>query len=328
MNTLHSFKNKVKDVTKESFDEHALELFQFQATNNLLYKRYLDLVGCSPYRVKTIDEIPFLPIQFFKHHEVVTGKWEVEQLFLSSGTTGSVRSAHKVEDVKFYQQHSLRSFKAVFEDFSEDDVLLALLPSYQAQGNSSLICMVDYLMSQVAVGKYCLEDYQSLDAEIADYLSSGKNVYLFGVGYALLDFAEHAKNKLDGLKIIETGGMKGRRAEITKEEYYSILKGALGEVTILSEYGMTELMSQAYSVDESVYFGANSLKVITREPTDPFSKLYYNKTGVLNVIDLANVHSCAFVETQDLGKVYENGGFEVLGRLDNSDVRGCNLLVQ
>ncbi|WP_109830168.1 long-chain-fatty-acid--protein ligase [Reichenbachiella versicolor] len=328
MNELERFKNKVKGITNESFEAHAIELFQYQADNNSVYRQYLNNLNFDTKSVSSLEDIPFLPIEFFKNHNVVCGNWSSEFYFQSSGTTNSTRSKHQVQDLSFYREHALDTFKRVFKDFNKNDVVLALLPSYQAQSNSSLICMVDHFMDQVKESDYCLENFTLLGERINRYLNSDRSVYLFGVGYALLDFAEKSTSKIDGLKIIETGGMKGRRAEMTKEEYYNLLKNNLGEISILSEYGMTELMSQAYSLKEANYTCAHSMKVLVRDPVDPFSKPYHNKTGVLNVIDLANVHSCAFIETQDLGKVQENGQFQVLGRLDNSDLRGCNLLVQ
>ena len=328
MNTVQDFKNRVNVLRNEEFHGLAMELFRFQAVNNPVYSAYLSNLEVDITTINQFDDIPCLPIQFFKYHEIKTGSWSTKELFMSSGTTGMKRSVHHMDELDFYRNHSWRVFGQFFPHFSRFDVVLALLPSYQSQGNSSLICMVDHIMSKVSESQYCLEDMTELTAKIHRLLKKGLNVYLFGVGYALLDLAEYSTHRLDGLKIIETGGMKGRRAELTKTEYYDLLKKGLGDVQIYSEYGMTELLSQAYAFGEDDYRCPVNMKVIVKDHTDPFASSSYNKTGVINVIDLANVHSCAFIETQDLGKVKENGHFQVLGRLDNSDVRGCNLLVQ
>ncbi|MFY0625724.1 MAG: acyl transferase [Reichenbachiella sp.] len=326
MKQLKSFKNQVLNQQIEDFSEMALDLFHYQADNNAIYNKYIATLGVEVSQIKSIDQIPFMPIEFFKHHQIKTTKWKEEYVFLSSGTTKSVRSKHFIQDLDFYSNLSSKLF---FQEFGElkNDMILGLLPSYAEQGQSSLLHMVDNLMSDSKESGYCLDDLNQLEKRIHAGLEKFNRVILFGVGYALLDFVSQVSNKLDGLIIIETGGMKGRREELTKEEFYKILKQSLGDVNICSEYGMTEMMSQCYSFGDHYYSCPSSVNIIVRDLQDPFSYVEDNKTGGINVIDLGNVHSCAFLETQDIGRKQKNGTFEVLGRIDNADIRGCNLLV-
>lgn len=328
MEPLNSFKQRVANLQKGEFEALALDLFNYQAKDNLVYSKYLNARGIDAAEVKSIDEIPFLPIEFFKNHRVVSGRWGVEKVFKSSGTTGVVRSCHFVDEIGFYQENTRAIFESFFGAIS-DYCFFALLPSYQQQGNSSLIAMVDYFMKVAddQRGGYFLDDLQGLIEQIRSVLHEGdKKVVLFGVGYALLDLCQAANQDLDDLLIIETGGMKGRREEMTKVEFYEIMRSSLGKVDIRSEYGMTELLSQAYSDGES-FHSPDRLEVLIRDVNDPYSNVNNGKVGGVNVIDLANVHSCAFIETKDLGRRYDDGRFEILGRIDNSDIRGCNLLV-
>lgn len=326
MTQLNSFKKKVLNGQIEDFSSFSLELFRFQYASNPVYRKYVNNLSLEPSSIKTIDDIPFMPIEFFKHNKIKTKDWKEEYVFKSSGTSGLNRSHHFIEDLGFYEAHSNHLFTQAIGDLS-DCAVFGLLPSYAEQGESSLICMVDYLMTKADESGYFLEDFKKLETAIIESINRNKKVFLFGVGYALLDFSDFTSQSLNGLSIIETGGMKGRREEMTKPEFYNFLKKGLGSIQIYSEYGMTELMSQAYSKDSAIFHCPASMKVLIRELQDPFSYQGYNKTGGINVIDLANIHSCAFIETQDVGKNYENGTFEVLGRIDNSDIRGCNLLI-
>ncbi|UXX78878.1 acyl transferase [Reichenbachiella carrageenanivorans] len=283
--------------------------------------------------MKELTQIPFLPVDFFKHHEVKTGHWIPQEVYMSSGTTTSIRSRHYIEDAEFYLNNTKEIFEKLYQPLHEQ-LFFALLPSYQEQGNSSLVKMVDYFISQSQsdkVGGFYLDRTAQLITDLSEQLqTSSRSIVLFGVGYALLDMVEHVKRagvRLDGLTIIETGGMKGRRKDMVKSEFYALLKEGMGDVKIQSEYGMTELLSQAYSFNEVSYCLPKQMKVLIRDPEDPFSYLASGRTGGVNIIDLANVHSCAFIETSDLGRLTSEGEFEVLGRLDNSEIRGCNLMV-
>jgi hypothetical protein len=327
MNLINGFKERIEHIENESFDDLALSVFFFQAKNNKIYRQYIDHAGLEIESVTNIDQIPFLPIEFFKWHPVKSLDWEEECLFRSSGTTGSLRSTHYIEDLEFYRQNSLRIFNH-FMGSPTEYVFFGLLPSYQEHNESSLIDMVNHLMSlSPNSGGYYQDNFRELEQEVKLALDEGKQVILFGVGYALLDFALASEQKLDGLIIIETGGMKGRREEIIKSEFYGRLRKGLGAVKICSEYGMTELLSQAYNVEGEYYKCPAQMKVLIRDINDPFSYVKHNKLGGINVIDLANVHSCSFIETQDLGRMATEGFFEVLGRIDAADIRGCNLLV-
>ncbi|MCV9386784.1 LuxE/PaaK family acyltransferase [Reichenbachiella ulvae] len=328
MKSLNSFKRRVTNLQEEEFEDLALDIFKYQAQDNLVYSQYLEALNLSTSDITSLDQIPFLPIEFFKDHKVVTGNWHAEKVFKSSGTTGMTRSCHYMDEIAFYQENSRNIFEFFFGDIDEY-CFFALLPSYQEQGNSSLIAMVDYFMSctQNDHGGYFLDDLEGLIDQIKSVLRLGdKKVVLFGVGYALLDLCKLQPGDLDNLLIIETGGMKGRREELTKEEFYEIMRSDLGKVDIFSEYGMTELLSQAYS-DGNKFRTPASMRVFIRDINDPFSRLSDGKVGGVNVIDLANIHSCSFIETKDLGRMDAEGRFEILGRIDNSDIRGCNLLV-
>lgn len=328
MKLLNGFKKRISNLKNEDFEGLAVEIFQFQVSNNPIYGNYVANLGVKTISNLTFDEIPFLPIEFFKNHEVKTGSWTSEAVFMSSGTTKTGRSCHYVNDLDYYDAHSLSIFSSFYGEIASS-VIFALLPSYQQQENSSLIRMVDHLMtkSDSKLGGYFLDDFDGLYNELKKALSENKKVVLFGVGYALLDFCERAKEDLDGLTIIETGGMKGRREELTKQEFYDIMSAKLGDISIHSEYGMTELMSQAYSFGDMKYQLPNQMRVKIRDVNDPFCSLGYGLAGGINIIDLANIHSCSFVETKDLGKLNNDDTFEILGRIDNSDIRGCNLLI-
>ncbi len=315
---------------KSSFDENlAMQLFYYQFHNNKLYQEFCNHLHRNPSTVQTINEIPFLPISFFKTHKIITGNPSISQTFLSSATTGMERSKHFLSDEELYKLNAVKAFERFYGSLA-DYVIIALLPSYLEQGNSSLIFMVDEFirLTNNSLSGFYLEDFGLISKNIQLALLKNKKIILWGVSYALLDYAQvfDLKN-VENLIVMETGGMKGRRREMLKEELHLILTQAFGVKTIHSEYGMTELLSQAYSDGLGLFKPAATMKILIRDINDPLSMEPIGKTGGLNVIDLANIDSCAFIATQDLGKLHQNGTFEVLGRFDNSDVRGCNLMV-
>jgi hypothetical protein len=310
----------------ESFEKTALEVFRYQYEHNFIYRNFADSLGRT--NPTSITEIPFLPIEFFKTHSVISCNPEtVELTFLSSGTTDSTRSKHLIHSASIYE----KSFEASYRTFignPEEQVILGLLPNYIEQGNSSLVYMVDKLiqLSQSKLSGFMLNDLESVESIYTEATLSGKKVVIFGVSYALLDLAEKGTD-LSKAMIIETGGMKGRRAELTKEELHKELMNGLNVPLVSSEYGMTELLSQAYSNKEGLFTEPNWMKILIRDINDPFNYVAKGKTGGINVIDLANIYSCSFIATQDLGKIIDNK-FQLLGRFDNSDIRGCNLMVE
>jgi phenylacetate-coenzyme A ligase PaaK-like adenylate-forming protein len=313
--------------TESDFESNALEVFQFQFENNPVYRSYCDLMCVHPSDIKSTSHIPFLPIEFFKTKKVVSTTNNSQIVFTSSGTTGSQVSKHYVADLKLYE----KSFTQTFEHFYgsiEDYVILGLLPSYLEREGSSLIYMVDYFIQKSKFNEsgFYLNQLDELAEMLNTLDQSGKKVLLIGVSFALLDLAEKYQFSLKNTIVMETGGMKGRRKELIRTELHNQLKQGFGVSTIHSEYGMTELLSQAYSKDYGIFNCPPWMKVFTRDTEDPLS-IIYNQTGGINIIDLANINSCSFIATQDLGKVNNDGSFEVLGRFDNSDIRGCNLLV-
>ena len=315
-------------ATKKEFEKITMKTFRHQYENNLVYKQYCDLLKKNPSNVKRILDIPFLPIQFFKSHHVVANANPVATTFTSSGTTGMITSKHLVTDLSFYEASFRTAFKQFYGNI-EDYVVLALLPSYLEREGSSLIYMVNDLIeasNQPESGFY-LHNYQELIDTLVRLDNDGKNVVLIGVTYALLDLVERQNFNLKNTIIMETGGMKGRRKEMIREELHQILTQGFGVPVIHSEYGMTELLSQAYSLGNGIFECPPYMEVLMRDPEDPFTYVADGKTGGINVIDLANYNSCSFIATQDLGKKYPNHSFEVLGRFDNSDIRGCNLMV-
>lgn len=316
----------MRKANQNDFDNHALNLFREQAEKNAVYRLYLKYLGIEPETIKQVEHIPFLPIEFFKWHEVKTGTWLSSTVFESSGTTGMVRSRHLIKDVEEYQEHA----KTIFEDefgSIKGNIIIGLLPSYLERSNSSLVSMVDYFIrtSNNPASGFYLKDTDSL-IKILNNKDNANEIFLFGVSFALLDFADKHQLDLGHVTLIETGGMKGHRAEIIKEELYDILEQQLGLKNIYSEYGMTELLSQAYG-ERGQFELPESMQVLIRDMNDPFSYIEDGRTGGINIIDLANKYSCAFIETKDLGRINHDGSFEVLGRFDNSDIRGCNLLV-
>jgi len=313
----------------QSFEKLALELFDFQYNHVQVYQHYCDLLGRP--KPQTLYEIPFLPIESFKHHDVsanLAAPSESDLLFLSSGTTQMQRAKHRVLSPAIYHHSALTTFQTTFGSL-ENLVICALLPNYIQQGNSSLVYMVDLLIGETkdVNSGFFLEDTQSMMKSIRKAKETGKNVVLFGVSYALLDLAEQQVD-LSGVVVIETGGMKGRRREMLKEELHQCLKTGLNVNDIYSEYGMTELLSQCYCKNNEPFFAPPWMKILLRDERDPLSFLEENstKTGGISVIDLANVFSCSFINTQDLGR-FKGAGFHLLGRFDYADIRGCNQLV-
>ena len=328
METFKSFEQSLININDTNFEDIALRLFHFQVKNNPVYRQFLQHLKCKWENVSTLQQIRFLPISFFKTHLIKTSQWETSAEFSSSGTTGSISSKHPVHDLNFYRTHSKRIFNHFFGDL-ESFHILALLPSYLEREGSSLIEMMNYFINQsksVHSGFY-LHNHKELADKLIGLKTDGRKVILWGVSFALLDLAEQYDLDLSHCIIIETGGMKGRRREWIREELHEYLCRRFNVKVIHSEYGMTELMSQAYSFGGGVYQCPSSMRVMIRNINDPFEWLYPGKTGGINVVDLANFHSCAFIETQDIGVAMESGYFEVLGRMDNSDIRGCNLLV-
>lgn len=312
----------------KEFVKVALKVFRFQYANNGVYREFCDLLGTDVGQVKTLEDIPFLPIQFFKTHRVLSTDDPVRETFTSSGTTGVATSRHLVTDPSLYEESYRRAFSRFYGNI-EDYAVLALLPSYLEREGSSLIYMVDDLirLSNNPDSGFYLHNYDDLIAKIETLDAAGQNVLLFGVTYALLDLIERKKFHLSNTIIMETGGMKGRRKELIREELHRMLCDGFGVTAIHSEYGMTELLSQAYSLGDGIFECPGWMQVLVRDPEDALSYVGYGRSGGLNVIDLANINSCSFIATQDLGKKYENDTFEVLGRFDHSDIRGCNLMV-
>jgi phenylacetate-coenzyme A ligase PaaK-like adenylate-forming protein len=315
-------------ASKKEFSKITLKVFRHQYDNNAVYRQFCDLLGKDPQNVKQIADIPFLPIQFFKTHEVLSTTDAVKETFTSSGTTGMVTSRHLVTDLSYYEQ----SFRMAFSQFYgniEDYVVLALLPAYLEREGSSLIYMVNDLIegSNNPDSGFYLHNYDELITKLVALDNAGQNVLLIGVTYALLDLVEKQKFQLKNTIIMETGGMKGRRREMIREELHEVLCDGFGVSKIHSEYGMTELLSQAYSLGDGVFECPPWMDILIRDTEDALTYIDTGKTGGINVIDLANYNSCSFIATQDLGKKYPNQSFEVLGRFDNSDIRGCNLMV-
>jgi len=314
--------------SKKEFEKLTLKVFRYQYDHNAVYRNFCDLLKKNKTNVKALQDIPFLPIQFFKSHEVVSSTAPVQITFTSSGTTGMTTSRHLVTDLNFYEE----SFRLAFSQFYgniEDYVVLALLPSYLEREGSSLIYMVEDLIersNQPESGFY-LHNYDELIEKLTELDNSGQNVLLIGVTYALLDLVDKQNFQLTNTIIMETGGMKGKRKEMIREELHELLCKGFGVSKIHSEYGMTELLSQAYSLGYGLFECPPWMEILIRDTEDALSYVAEGKTGGINVIDLANVNSCSFIATQDLGKKYPNHSFEVLGRFDHSDIRGCNLMV-
>ena len=313
---------------QKQFEKIALKTFRFQYENNLVYREFCDLLHTNVSKVKTLDLIPFLPIQFFKSREVVSNTNAIQQTFTSSGTTGMITSKHLVTDTSLYEESYQKGFSQFYGNI-EDYVILALLPSYLEREGSSLIYMVEDLItrSNHKESGFYLHNHDELIKNLIALDQSGQNVILIGVTYALLDLIEKHQFQLQNTIIMETGGMKGKRKEMIREELHKQLCNGFGVHAIHSEYGMTELLSQAYSLGQGVFECPAWMQILVRDTEDALTYIPHGKTGGINVIDLANLNSCSFIATQDLGKKITNNSFEILGRFDNSDIRGCNLMV-
>ena len=321
--------NAVFNIQNQSdFKTCALQVFRHQFKNNAIYRSFCDLLYIHSSDVKEVEEIPFLPIQFFKSHAVLSSTQAVKETFTSSGTTGSSVSKHMVTDLSWYTKSYTKSFEYFYGPIEEYTVL-GLLPNYLEREGSSLIYMVDDFIkkSNKPASGFYLNNLTELSKTLIALDKKGEKVLLIGVTFALLDLIERQQFKLQNTIIMETGGMKGRRKEMIRNELHEILCAGFGVSKIHSEYGMTELLSQGYSSGDGVFDCPPWMKILARDTEDALTMVGTNKTGGLNVIDLANYNSCSFIATQDLGKVDNNGSFEVLGRFDHSDIRGCNLMV-
>ena len=321
--------NKIFNIqNQQEFTEVALAVFKHQFIHNKVYRSFCDLLYIHPSSVLAVEEIPFLPIQFFKSREVLSSLDEVQEIFTSSGTTGSSISKHLVTDINLYKESYLKGFSHFYGNI-EEYTILALLPNYLEREGSSLVFMVADLIqkSKKPESGFYLDNMQELVEKLTELDKTGQKTLLIGVSFALLDLIEMQQFNLKNTTIMETGGMKGRRKELVREELHAILKDGFGVTEIHSEYGMTELLSQGYSKGNGVFETPPWMKILTRDTEDALSINASGKNGGINVIDLANYNSCSFIATQDLGKVHENGTFEIIGRFDNSDIRGCNLMV-
>lgn len=315
---------RLDQITEANFEQNALDLFDYQFHEVEVYRKYCHYLGVD--RPKTLSEIPFLPIQFFKTHKVLASNLSIQKIFKSSGTTENHRSQHYIHDINLYEYSFLNGFSQQMTN-PEECIVIAVLPNYQEQGDSSLVYMVDSLIkcSGHKLSGFYLNELKAVSDIVQKARLTGRDIVLFGVSFALLDLAEQNID-LSGVKIIETGGMKGRRKEIIRSELHSIFRNGLNVESVYSEYGMTELLSQAYT-DGSEYFKTPPwMSVLIRDINDPLSYRNDGKTGGVNVIDLANRYSCSFIATDDLGVIH-NESFKILGRFDQSDIRGCNLLV-
>ncbi|SDG63467.1 Acyl-protein synthetase, LuxE [Flavobacterium omnivorum] len=314
--------------SQKQFEKIVLKVFRYQYENNKVYQEFCDFLKTDPHKVKSLQQIPFLPIQFFKSHEVVSNSNPIQETFTSSGTTGMITSKHLVTDVTLYEESYRKGFSEFYGNI-EDYVVLALLPSYLEREGSSLIYMVKDLieLSNRPESGFYLHNHDELISKLIALDRAGQNIILIGVTFALLDLIEKHQFQLQHTIIMETGGMKGRRKEMIREELHEQLCKGFGVSAIHSEYGMTELLSQAYSLGNGVFECPSWIQILIRDTEDALTYIPDGKTGGINVIDLANVNSCSFIATQDLGKKNPNNSFEVLGRFDNSDIRGCNLMV-
>lgn len=328
MISAESIEQRIFHVSDNNFEKLALEVFRIQAASNPVYTSYLKHLNIEVEAINKINQIPFLPIDFFKTQEVKLANKKIEKIFLSSGTTQANRSKHFIANLSLYRENFLRCFEHFYGSIA-DYHILALLPSYLENKNSSLIYMIDHFikLNNNPLNGYYKNNLKELLENIQKLKIAKKKVLLFGVSFALLDFAEKFEADFSGITIMETGGMKGQRKEITRKELHVFLKKRFNVSTIHSEYGMTELLSQAYSKSDGIFQAPSWVKVMARDINDPFSLLTDGSSGPINIIDLANIYSCSFIATNDLGKVYLDKSFEILGRVDNSDIRGCNLLI-
>lgn len=320
-----NFSDKIFAIsTQEEFSQLALEVFRFQAQRCAPYRQYVELLGVDPTCVSRVEDIPFLPIELFKLRDVYCGNAEPEKVFTSSSTTGQTPSRHMMQSLALYEQAFTRAFEQFYGN-AEGWSIYGLLPNYLQREGSSLVYMVDRLIARCGSGGFYLDEYEKL---LSDMAADPKPKILLGVSYALWDLAEQYAPKLENTVVMETGGMKGYREELPKAEFHKILTSAFGVEKIHSEYGMAELTSQAYSSGDGVFYAPQWMRVLARDVNNPLKVLPQGSRGALNIVDLANLSSCAFIATQDVGRTYEDGAFMVEGRLSGAEVRGCNLLVQ
>ena len=320
-----SFSEKIFSISSDAeFEAAALELFRRQAEQCPPYREYISLLGVNPAEVNRVEDIPFMPIEFFKWRDVYCGEGEPEKVFTSSNTGGTVASRHMMQSLALYEQAFTRAFEQ-FYGAAEGWSIYGLLPNYLQRDGSSLVYMVDRLIARCGSGGFYLDEYEKL---IADMAADAKPKILLGVSYALWDLAEQYAPKLENTIVMETGGMKGQREELPKSEFHKILTEAFGVEKIHSEYGMAELTSQAYSSGDGVFRAPAWMRVVVRDVNNPLKMLPAGSRGAVSIIDLANISSCAFIATQDVGRTFADGSFMIEGRLSGADIRGCNLLVQ
>lgn len=319
--------NNIFSVNESSFDDLSNAVFQFQYKNNSIYRQWVDLIDPFPSSLKIPQKIPALPISFFKEQRVVTGDWEEQKIFESSGTTGMITSRHYVADLTVYEHSFIKGFESQYGSI-QNWCVLALLPAYLERDHSSLVYMADKMikMSKHVESGFYLYNYDELAAKLSQLEMQGQPTLLLGVTFALLDFAAKFPMQLRHTIVMETGGMKGRGKELTRSALHETLIEQLGAQVIHAEYGMTELLSQAYSKGGGRFYCPPWMKIFIRKEDDPF-EIFSEGTGLIQIIDLANIYSCSFIATQDIGKLYADGSFEVLGRMDHADIRGCSLLV-
>jgi phenylacetate-coenzyme A ligase PaaK-like adenylate-forming protein len=324
---VEEFVNNIFSVTPECFTRHALKVFNYQYTHNQVYQDWVKAFGVNPSSIQSINDIPYLPVSFFKSHNVVSGKFEPQVVFESSGTTQNVNSRHQIKDIDLYRRSFIEGFEKFYGNIN-NWCIVALLPSYLERTGSSLVMMVDELIKLSAHDNsgFYLYDFQRLASTLQELENRKQKTLLMGVTFALLDFAEQFPMQLRFTTVMETGGMKGRRKEMIRQEVHSVLSEKLGVELVHSEYGMTELLSQGYSSGEGVFRTVPWMKILLRDEDDPLS-IKQKGRGLINVIDLANIYSCSFLATDDVGTLYSDGSFEVLGRFDDSDIRGCSLMV-
>ncbi len=331
MKQISDIESQIFEIKSDSeFNKLAISVFQFQYNNNSVYKSFVDSLKIKPESVLHIKHIPFLPIEFFKTKNIICGEIKPDAIcFSSSGTTGQITSKHHVNSISTYEKSFTKGFQFFYGDI-ENYCVLALLPSYLEREGSSLVYMANQLIkdSHHPLSGFYLHNLDDLVETISELKTQNQKTILLGVSYALLDLADKNIQLNENFIVMETGGMKGKREEITKEALHNTLKENFKINTIHSEYGMTELLSQSYSVNNGIYKPVNWKRILVRDVNDPFSYVALGKTGGINVIDLANIYSCSFIETKDLGKLHSDHSFEIVGRFDISDLRGCNLLIQ
>ena len=327
-------KNRIFNITADDFESLAIAIFNFQHHNNDNYRAYCNALKINPDLIKTLTNIPFLPIQFFKSRTITTSTFTPQIIFESSGTTGAITSKHYIKDLSVYENSFFKAFEIFYGNINEY-CILGLLPSYLERNNASLVYMVDKLIQKSNNKKsgFFLAEFDKLHDTIKSNELQNQKTLLIGVSYALVDFTEQFPMQLKHTIVMETGGMKGRREEMTKESLHQLLKEQLGVAGIHSEYGMTELLSQAYSYGNGIFNCPPWMKIMLRAEDNPLETLdnrnnnIANNTGAVNIIDLANINSCSFIATDDLGRCYKDGSFEIIGRLEDSDIRGCGLMI-